>query len=159
GGSQNGGRRLRAALCCVRAGILGGGSARGPGQRDDRNGERKPEPLFHGKDPREEIGVNSKLTNENLESKLKLSDPERAMLSGEHGPAAQPALSIVVPMAEVYGTDRLMDISHAHVDSAIYLGDATLEFAERLAALGARVAVPTSLNVSGVDQCGWRNWA
>jgi predicted aconitase len=52
-----------------------------------------------------------------------------------------------------------MDISQAHVDSVIYLGDATLEFAERLAALGARVAVPTSLNVSGVDECGWRDWA
>jgi hypothetical protein len=52
-----------------------------------------------------------------------------------------------------------MDISHAHIDSTIYLGDATLEFAERLASLGARVAVPTSLNVSGVDECGWKDWA
>ena len=53
----------------------------------------------------------------------------------------------------------LMDISQAHIDSTIYLGDATLEFAERLASLGARVAVPTSLNVSGVDECGWKDWA
>src|SRR6185295_10727034 len=88
-----------------------------------------------------------------------LSDRDRAMLSGEHGPAAQLAMSILVRMAPVYGAESLMDITQAHIDSTIYLGDATLEFAERLAALGARVAVPTSLNVSGVDECGWRDWA
>jgi len=81
------------------------------------------------------------------------------MLDGAHGPAAQFAMSIVVRMAAVFGADELMDISQAHVDSTIYLGDATLEFAERLASLGARVSVPTSLNVSGVDECGWKDWA
>jgi len=59
----------------------------------------------------------------------------------------------------VCGARELMDISQAHIDSTIYLGDATLEFAERLTSLGARVAVPTSLNVSGVDECGWKDWA
>lgn len=81
------------------------------------------------------------------------------MLNGEDGPAPQLAMSILVRMAEVYGAERLMDITQAHIDSTIYLGDATLEFAERLASLGARVAVPTSLNVSGVDECGWKDWA
>jgi len=90
---------------------------------------------------------------------LKLTGADRAMLDGERGPAAQLAMSILVRMAEVYGADALMDISQAHIDSTIYLGDATLEFAERLASLGAKVAVPTSLNVSGVDECGWKNWA
>ena len=59
----------------------------------------------------------------------------------------------------MFGASDLMDVSQAHIDSTIYLGDATLEFAERLASLGARVAVPTSLNVSGVDECGWKDWA
>src|SRR5262245_23814245 len=81
------------------------------------------------------------------------------MLKGERGPAAQLAMSIVVRMADVYGAESLMDITQAHIDSTIYLGDATLEFAERLASLGARVAVPTTLNVSGVDECGWKDWA
>ncbi|MGH9833519.1 MAG: aconitase X, partial [Blastocatellia bacterium] len=40
-----------------------------------------------------------------------------------------------------------------------YQGDATLEFAEHLAGLGAKVVVPTTLNVSGVDEHGWRDWA
>ena len=90
---------------------------------------------------------------------LQLSDDDRAMLNGDRGPAPRLAMSILVRMADVYGAAELMDISQAHIDSTIYLGDATLDFAERLAALGARVAVPTSLNVSGVDECGWKDWA
>jgi predicted aconitase len=90
---------------------------------------------------------------------LNLSDRDRAMADGEGGPAQALAMSILVRMADVYGAAELMDISQAHIDSTIYLGDATLEFAERLASLGARVAVPTSLNVSGVDECGWKDWA
>src|SRR5258706_4073480 len=81
------------------------------------------------------------------------------MLDGGRGPAARLAMSILVRMADVYGASELMDISQAHIDSTISLGDATLEFGERLASLGARVAVPTSLNVSGVDECGWKDWA
>jgi predicted aconitase len=90
---------------------------------------------------------------------LTLSDCDRRMLNGLEGPAPQLAMRILVRMAEIYGADALMDISQAHIDSTIYLGDATLEFAERLASLGAKVAVPTSLNVSGVDACGWQQWA
>jgi len=90
---------------------------------------------------------------------LNLSDRDRAMANGSGGPAQALAMSILVRMADVYGATELMDISQAHVDSTIYLGDATLEFAERLASLGAKVAVPTSLNVSGVDECGWKDWA
>src|SRR5258707_9854020 len=97
------------------------------------------------------IIVNSPMVN--------LTDRDQAMLSGDRGPAAALAMSILVRMAGIYGADALMDISQAHIDSTIYLGDATLEFAEHLASLGARVAVPTSLNVSGVDECGWQEWA
>jgi hypothetical protein len=41
----------------------------------------------------------------------------------------------------------------------VYIGEAGLEFAERLASLGARVRVPTTLNVSGLDEYHWREWA
>jgi predicted aconitase len=88
-----------------------------------------------------------------------LSSRDQEMLDGVHGGAPQLAMTILVRMADVYAAAELMDISQAHIDSTIYLGDATLEFAERLAALGARVAVPTSLNVSGVDECGWKDWS
>jgi len=89
---------------------------------------------------------------------LKLSDYDQALLKGDHGLAGRMAMSIMVRMAEVYGAERLMDISSAHIDSTIYIGDATLEYAERLASLNAQVVVPTTLNVSGVDEHGWQEW-
>ncbi len=89
---------------------------------------------------------------------LKLTDTDRAMLDGAQGPAAQMAMSIVVQMAEVFGATQLMDITAAHIDSTIYIGEAGLEFAERLANLGARVTVPTTLNVSGLDEHHWQEW-
>src|SRR5450432_4011107 len=89
---------------------------------------------------------------------MHLSHHDRALLSGDRGPAARMAMSIIVRMAEIEGATELLDISQAHIDSTIYMGEAGLEFAERLAGFGAKVAVPTSLNVSGLDECHWREW-
>jgi predicted aconitase len=89
---------------------------------------------------------------------IDLSDYDRALLEGKYGSAKRMAMSIMTRMVEVYGAGRLMDISSAHIDSTIYIGDTTLEFAERLASLSARVVVPTTLNVSGVDEHGWHEW-
>ena len=69
------------------------------------------------------------------------------------------AMSIIVRMAEVFGARELMDITAAHIDSTIYIGEAGLEFAERLASMGARVVVPTTHNVSGLDAHHWQEWA
>lgn len=81
------------------------------------------------------------------------------MLRGDEGPAAKMAMSIIVRMAGVSGAKELLDITGAHIDSTVYIGDAGLEFAERLASLGAKVAVPTTLNVSGLDEHHWQEWA
>ena len=90
---------------------------------------------------------------------LYLTETDQQLYNGQCGPAAQMAMSIIVRMAQVYRAERLLDISLAHIDSALYMGAATLEFAERLAGLGAKVVVPTSLNVSGVDEHHWQEWA
>jgi predicted aconitase len=90
---------------------------------------------------------------------LKLAARDQAMLSGKHGPATQMAMRILVRMAEVYDAPELLDISAAHIDSTIYIGEAGLEFAERLAELGAQVAVPSTVNVSGLDEFHWQEWA
>ena len=90
---------------------------------------------------------------------LQLSDIDQAMLNGVHGPATQMAMSIMVRMAAVYRAERLMDISAAHIDSTLYQGQATLEYAERLAGMGAKVVVPSTLNVTGVDEHHWQDWA
>ena len=83
---------------------------------------------------------------------LYLTESDQQLYEGQRGPAARMAVSIIVRMAELYRAERLMDISLAHIDSTLYMGEATLEFAERLTGLGAKVVVPTTLNVSGVDE-------
>ncbi|HEY3474096.1 MAG TPA: aconitase X catalytic domain-containing protein [Anaerolineales bacterium] len=90
---------------------------------------------------------------------LTLSTKDQEMLRGDHGPASRMAMSIVARMADVAGATELLDITGAHIDSTVYIGDAGLEFAERLAGLGAKVVVPTTLNVSGLDEHHWREWA
>jgi predicted aconitase len=90
---------------------------------------------------------------------LTLSLKDHEILRGDHGPAAKMAMSIIARMAEVAGAKKLLDISGAHIDSTVYIGEAGLEFAERLASLGAKVSVPTTLNVSGLDEHHWHEWA
>jgi hypothetical protein len=89
---------------------------------------------------------------------LRLSRKDEACLAGEHGPAVRMAMSILVRMARVYRASEFLDITRAHIDATIYVGDAGLEFAEKLASLGARVSVPSTVNVSGVDEHHFREW-
>ncbi|MGZ5213107.1 MAG: aconitase X [Actinomycetota bacterium] len=82
---------------------------------------------------------------------IELTRHDREMLDGGRGEAATLAMRIVVDMARVWQADRLIDVASAHVDSCLYHGLAGLDFAERLLSGGARVAVPTTLNVSSLD--------
>ncbi|AIY02201.1 hypothetical protein ART_2602 [Arthrobacter sp. PAMC 25486] len=82
---------------------------------------------------------------------LFLTPEETAMLDGGHGPGTAMAMRIVVAVAGVLGADRLMPITNAHIDSCLYHGQAGLDFAQKLADLGAKVAVPTTLNTSSLD--------
>lgn len=87
---------------------------------------------------------------------ITLDDEERAMLAGELGAAAQFAVRLLARMAPLYGADRLLPVTRAHIDGCIYSGDAGLEYAERLVAMGGVVRVPTSLNVVSLDRARWR---
>ena len=80
---------------------------------------------------------------------LELSD--RAQLAGHHGEAPRLAMRIITRLARVTGAPRLIDITAAHIDGCLYHGQASLDFAERLAAAGGRVVVPTTLNVGSLD--------
>jgi predicted aconitase len=80
-----------------------------------------------------------------------LSNHDASILDGEGGEAAALAMRIVVRTAEAMDAPELLDISGAHVDGCLYHGRAGLDFAERLVALGGRVAVPTTLNVGSLD--------
>ena len=82
---------------------------------------------------------------------IELEDRDRAFLDGEAGDGAELAMRLVVRMAEVVRATRLRDVTRAHIDSCLYHGRVGLDFAERLLAGAATVAVPATLNVSSLD--------
>ena len=82
---------------------------------------------------------------------LRLTDSDRAMLDGDHGPATALAMRILTRTAEAMRAPALLDIEGAHVDGCLHHGRAGLDFAERLAELGGAVRVPTTLNVGSLD--------
>lgn len=82
---------------------------------------------------------------------MQLSSGDRDTLSGAQGPGAQLAMQLLVNVGETLGAERLIGVSWAHVASAFDNGQANHDFAERLAAGGARVAVPTTLTACSID--------
>jgi predicted aconitase len=82
---------------------------------------------------------------------LELSDRDQAFLDGAFGPGAAFAMRIVTQAAATLRATHLLDVVGAHIDSCIFNGTAGLDFAERLRGGGARVAVPTTLNVASLD--------
>ena len=82
---------------------------------------------------------------------LELSEHDGAMLGGEFGAGVALAMRIVTRTANVMDAQRLIDVSSAHIDGCLYHGQASLDFVERCIAGGARVAIPTTLNVGSLD--------
>jgi predicted aconitase len=82
---------------------------------------------------------------------LALTAAERGLLEGAQGPAAAMAARIVAEAARLMGAAALVPVESAHIDGCLYHGDSGVHFAERLIALGGKVAVPTTLNVGALD--------
>jgi predicted aconitase len=82
---------------------------------------------------------------------LDLTAEERRMLDGREGEAVATAMRILSVAARAMEAQRLLEITSAHIDGCLYHGRAGLDFAERLAGAGARVAVPTTLNTGSLD--------
>ncbi len=87
---------------------------------------------------------------------VQLSERDQRMLDGALGEAARLAMSTIVRMADILGASELQDITQAHIDGCGLMSDSGLEFAERLARLGARVSVPTTLNMIPLDLQNWK---
>ena len=84
-------------------------------------------------------------------TQVALSLEDRAKAEGARGEAAQFAMRIILGQARAVGASRLIDVTSAHIDGCLYHGQVSLDFAERLAAGGARVRVPATLNVGALD--------
>ncbi|MFZ5792225.1 MAG: aconitase X [Pseudomonadota bacterium] len=78
-----------------------------------------------------------------------LTDEERRIAG--RGDAAAMAMRILVEMGRLLGATRLIPVASAHIDGGLYHGDSGVHFAERLVAGQGRVAIPSTMNVGGLD--------
>ena len=82
---------------------------------------------------------------------LTLTDDERAMADGGNGAAVAFAMGLLAKFADAVGAPRLIPCVSAHIDGCLHHGQVSLDFVDRLVALGGKVRVPTTLNVGSVD--------
>ncbi len=66
-------------------------------------------------------------------------------------PSTALPMQLIERMAAWVGARRLIPITRAHVDGCLYHGPASVDFARALVEGGAKVQVPTTLNVNIVD--------
>jgi len=87
---------------------------------------------------------------------MELARDEEEMLRGGAGLAAKKSMEILVALGEIYGAERLLDVSSVQVAGVSYdnLGDAGLEFLEEMARDG-RARALTTLNPAGMDVENW----
>jgi predicted aconitase len=82
---------------------------------------------------------------------MHLRENEKGMLAGKNGNACELAMNILVDLGELYGAKRMISVSQVHIDMTLYMVDAGVEFAEKMAGLEGKFAVPTQLNPASID--------
>jgi len=87
---------------------------------------------------------------------LDLTPADHAMLGGAKGEAVAQAMRILCAMAANQGATQLIDVTQGHIDGCIYASPANLTFAEKMADMGAKVCIPTTMNAISVDHANWR---
>lgn len=86
-----------------------------------------------------------------------LTKKEEKILAGEYGEGKQKAMEILLAIGKIYGGDRLIPITSAHISGVSYhnIGDAGLTFLKDFSAM-TKVSVKTTLNPGGADLHRWR---
>jgi predicted aconitase len=89
---------------------------------------------------------------------LILTKEEQAILDGKEGKARQFAMEILVKVAEGSGASRLIPIASVHLVLHAYKSafDAGVIAAEKIADMGAKFSVPTTIDPYGMDAEDWR---
>ena len=87
-----------------------------------------------------------------------LTDEEKAILNGEQGEAKKFAMEILQTVADGCGAKRLIPIQSVHLVIHTYKScfDAGVEAAEKIAAMGAKFSVPTTIDPYGMDAEDWK---
>lgn len=88
---------------------------------------------------------------------IPLTATDERILAGELGEGSRTALRIVLEAARLEGATELVDVELGHIDGCFYQGPASLALAQRLAATGSTVQVPTTMNAVLVDRRRWRD--
>lgn len=85
---------------------------------------------------------------------MKLTDEEKRMLDGEQGTAVAMAMEMLLALGTIYNAEYFIPVQSAHVAGLSFKshGLAGLKWIEDIADTGARVKVPTTLNVLGQDR-------
>jgi predicted aconitase len=84
-------------------------------------------------------------------TKMRLTDYENNMRAGAFGEAPRLALEMLISLGDALCVERMVTVAQVQTDSGFYQGDAGLAFVEKLADMGAHVAVPTTINAATVD--------
>lgn len=82
---------------------------------------------------------------------MHLNAPEKHMLAGKKGKACELAMNILCDLGELYGAQKMIAVSQVHIDMTLYMVDAGVAFAEKMADLGGSFAVPAQLNPASID--------
>lgn len=87
-----------------------------------------------------------------------LSDQEKAILDGAQGKAPQLAMEILKKIGEINEAERLIPISSVHLVLHAYKSafDAGVDTAEKIAEMGGKFTVPTTIDPYGMDAEDWR---
>lgn len=86
---------------------------------------------------------------------MELTEYEKELLEGKHGKAKELSMKVLYDLGVYYGAEKFIEIVACHDDSTVYFGEAQVAFAEYLAELGAKMAVPTSSNACALDMKRW----
>ena len=88
---------------------------------------------------------------------LQLTPQQQNILDGNEGPARKLAMEILVKVGEGFGAQRMIPIQSVHLVLHAYKSafDAGVEAAERIADMGGRFSVPTTIDPYGMDAEDW----
>jgi len=88
---------------------------------------------------------------------MHLTREDEQVLRGERGEGARKAMELLVALGDLYGADRLIPITRAHVSGVSYktIRDGGLQWLREMARGGAVVSVPSTLNPCGRDPTHW----
>ncbi len=88
---------------------------------------------------------------------VELQTIDKDLVAGRFGEASAAAMRLLIRYGDALNAKRFVSIESVHIDSCLFHGQSSIDFVRRFAELGARVRVPTTLNVAAVDVThpGW----